>query len=247
MATTTVDQVSVTQFYMNNKKVAIIQSNYIPWKGYFDLINMVDELILFDDVQYTRRDWRNRNKIKTLNGLQWLTIPVKVKGHFLEKIKNIFVNDPSWPIKHWKALYFNYVHAPYFSSYEEVFKDLYLNNTSLRLSEINYKFISAICKILDIKTKLSWSSNYHIVDGKTDRLINLCKQAGAGEYISGPSAKGYIDSVLFDKADIKLRYIDYSSYPEYPQIYPPFEHAVTILDLIFQTGPNASKYMLSFK
>lgn len=229
-----------------DKKIAIVQSNYIPWKGYFDLINMVDEFILYDDMQYTRRDWRNRNKIKTSQGIKWLTIPVNVKGKFLQKINQTTISDSQWGIKHWRTISQNYASAPYFSSYRKIFEDLYLGCTSLSLSEINYRFLSAICKMLGITTNLSWSSVYHIVSGKTERLIDLCKQAHATEYISGPSAEGYMDSDLFEKAGITLRYIDYSNYPEYSQMYPPFEHRVSIVDLIFQTGPNARKYMKSF-
>lgn len=233
------------QFCMN-KKVAILQSNYIPWKGYFDLINMVDEFILYDDMQYTRRDWRNRNKIKTPHGLLWLTIPVQVKGRFSQKINQTYVKDPKWNTNHWSTISHNYTKAPYFHSYQKMFQELYLKCTTPLLSEINYHFILAICKLLGIKTKLSWSSDFNLIGGKTERLVDLCKQAGATEYISGPNAKDYIEADLFKKANIKLTYMNYSNYPEYPQLYPPFEHGVSILDLIFQIGPNASKYMKSF-
>lgn len=248
-----VKQALAMQSWMNKKKsrgkkIAIVQSNYIPWKGYFDLINTVDEFILYDDMQYTRRDWRNRNKIKTPHGLLWLTIPIDVKGKFFQKINQTYVKNYNWASKHWQTLSHNYAKAPYFPTYRKMFEELYLKSGSLlRLSRINYLFISAICKLLGIKTKLSWSSDYRISEGKTERLVDLCKQAKATEYISGPSAKDYIDPVLFEKAGIKLIYMDYSNYPEYPQLYPPFEHGVSIVDLIFQTGPEAKNYMKSFK
>lgn len=246
-----VKQVSAMQFCMSEekeekgKKIAIVQSNYIPWKGYFDLINKVDEFILFDDMQYTRRDWRNRNKIKTPHGLHWLTIPVKVKGKFFQKIKDTYIRDPDWAAKHWKTISITYARAPYFDAYKEIFEELYLGCTLLRLSEINYRFLSKICQLLGIKTKLTWSSDYHIIDGKTERLVALCQQIQATEYLSGPSAKNYIDSNLFKQAGIKLTFMDYSGYTEYPQLYPPFEHGVSIIDLIFQTGPDAPRYMKS--
>lgn len=252
MVTVTVEQVLATRFYMSeriekkDKKIAIVQSNYIPWKGYFDLINKVHEFILFDDMQYTRRDWRNRNKIKTPQGLQWLTIPVQVKGKFLQKINQTYVGNPNWASEHWKTLIQNYARAPYFRTYRETFEELYLGCSSLQLSKINHRFISAICNLLGITSELSWSSDYRIIDGKTERLVNLCQQAEAAEYISGPSAKGYIDPDLFKKAGIKLTFMDYSDYPEYPQLYPPFEHGVSIVDLLFNIGPDAPKYMNSF-
>lgn len=229
------------------KKIAVVQSNYLPWKGYFDLINMVDEFILFDDMQYTKRDWRNRNLIKTKDGLKWITIPVDVKGKYYQKIRETKVNNTKWGKKHWHSIVFNYSKARHFKDYEDIFEELYLNNSEVYLSKINYIFLKAICKIIRIRTKISWSMDYKLIDGKTERLIDLCKQAKAAEYISGPSAKGYIDDNLFRASNIKLSYIDYSGYPEYRQLYPPFEHRVSIVDLLFNEGPNAKKYMKSFR
>ena len=229
-----------------NKKIAIVQSNYIPWKGYFDLINFVDEFILYDTAQYTRRDWRNRNRIKTQNGLIWLTIPVEGKGKYFQKIKDTLVSDMEWNRRHWQTITHNYSKAKYFSTYKEQFKELYLECQEKYLSLINYHFLTAICKILMIKTKISWSMDYKLTEGKTERLVGLCKQAGATEYISGPSAKGYIDEDLFKTEGLRLEYMDYTGYPEYNQLYPPFEHAVSIIDLIFNEGSDAPKYMKSF-
>lgn len=228
------------------KKVAIVQSNYIPWKGYFDLINSVDEFILFDDMQYTRRDWRNRNKIKTAKGLIWLTIPVQVKGKYYQNIKDTEIIDMEWGHQHWKTITFNYNRSRYFPTYKHIFESLYLNCQEKYLSQINYLFIVNICKILGINTKISWSMDYNIVEGKTERLISLCKQAQGTEYISGPAAKDYINEDLFKQENIKLSYIDYSNYPEYHQLFPPFEHGVSVIDLIFNQGENAKKYMKSF-
>jgi len=228
------------------KAVAIVQSNYIPWKGYFDIINLVDEFILFDDMQYTRRDWRNRNKIKTANGARWLTIPVEVKGKYFQKIKDTKVSDAEWNRKHWKAIMHSYSRSKYFEEYREQFEELYLGCSENYLSRINYRFLTAICKIFGIDTKISWSMDYKLVASKTETLVDLCKQAGATEYISGPSAKDYIDEELFRKEGIAFRYMDYSGYPEYNQLYSPFYHAVSIIDLIFNEGPNAQKYMKSF-
>ena len=232
---------------MNKKTVVIYQSQYLPWKGYMDLVNFADEFILFDDVQFTRRDWRNRNKIKTPHGLHWLTIPVKVKGRFHQRIKDTYVKDMEWMDNHWKTIKFAYSKSPYFKKYSDVFEKLYLENSFGRLSDINFSFLKAICKTLGIKTKLSWSSDYKVIEGKTERLLDLCQKTNATEYLTGPAAKDYIDERLFKKAGIKLRYMDYSNYPEYNQLYMPFEHKVSVIDLIFQTGPKAPKYMKSFK
>ena len=228
------------------KKIAILQSNYIPWKGYFDIINLVDEFILYDDMQYTRRDWRNRNKIKTPDGLKWLTIPVVNKGKFYQKINETQVRDSEWCHDHWKAISLNYARAPYFHQYGEQIEELYREcEQETYLSRINYRFLTEICRILDIHTKISWSSDYELADGKTERLVELCRAAGGSEYLSGPAAKDYIVDSLFEEAGITLKYMDYSGYPEYPQQFGAFEHGVTILDLLFNVGPDARKYMKS--
>ena len=229
-----------------SKTIAVVQSNYIPWRGYFDLINSVDEFILYDDVQYTIRDWRNRNIIKTQNGPRWLTIPVEVKGKYFQKIKDTVISDTIWGRKHWASIIHNYSRAKYFLIYRELFKDLYLRSEDKLLSQINYRFIIAICQILGIRTTISRSMDYNLVGDKTDRLVHLCKQAGATAYVSGPSAKAYLDEDVFRNEGIAVAYIDYSGYPEYRQLYPPFEPSVTIIDLIFNEGPSATGYMKSF-
>ena len=228
------------------RKLAVVQSNYIPWKGYFDLINMVDEFILFDDVQYTRRDWRNRNQIKTATGLRWLTIPVEVKGKYLQKICDTRVSDPAWARSHWSALSHEYAKAKYFREYRNVLEPLYLECAEESLSRVNYRFITAICGLLGIKTRISWSMDYPLAEGKNERLIALCKAVGANHYVSGPSASSYLDESLFSAAGIRLSLMDYSGYPAYRQLHEPFEHAVTILDLLFNEGPGAPKLMKSF-
>ena len=229
-----------------SKQIAILQSNYIPWKGYFDLINMVDEFIFYDEVQYTKNDWRNRNKIKTLQSIQWLTISVRQES-LEQKIKDTKIIDKKWNIKHWRAISQNYSKAKYFKEYKDIFEELYLGCDEEYLSQINYKFITTINEILGIKTKLSWSCDYELIGGQTERLINLCKQTDATHYLSGPAAKDYFDEELAKKENIQVEWMDYSGYKEYEQLHPPFEHGVTILDLIFNEGSNATKFMKSFK
>jgi hypothetical protein len=228
------------------KRVAIVQSCYIPWKGYFDLINLVDEFILYDDRQYTRRDWRNRNRIKTAQGTQWLTIPVEVKGRYDQRIDEARISDPDWADRHWKTLVHSYASAPYFDHNRETFRSLYEEATDPRLSAVNRRFLEAICRILGIGTRFSWSTDYVAEGTKTERLVSLCLAAGASAYLSGPSARDYMDETLFEAAGIALDYMDYAGYPEYPQLHPPFDHAVSVVDLIFCTGPDAPRFMKSF-
>ncbi|MCK9236790.1 MAG: WbqC family protein [Thiopseudomonas sp.] len=228
------------------KKIAILQSNYIPWKGYFDMINMVDEFVIYDDVQYTKNDWRNRNKVYTRQGLQWLTIPVS-QVNLEQLIKDTKVSDFRWLKKHWSTINQNYSKSKYFKEYKDIFEDLFLNCKEEYLSQINYCFIKAINEVLGIKTKLTWSSDYELVEGQTEKLLGICKQAGATTYLSGPAAKGYFDEELAKQQGIKVEWMDYSGYLEYKQLHQPFEHGVTILDLIFNEGPSATQYMKSFK
>jgi hypothetical protein len=225
------------------KTVAIIQSNYIPWKGYFDIIAAVDEFILFDDMQYTRRDWRNRNRIKTHEGLRWLTIPVEVKGKYLQRIDETRIIDTCWTKDHWATIVHNYGKAPCFRVFEETIGDLYASVREPMLSRVNRTFLEAICNILGIGTRISWSTDYPRAEGKTERLVGLCRAAGAARYLSGPAAKGYIVPELFEQAGIALDYMDYNGYPEYPQLHGPFEQGVTILDLLFNVGRDAPRYM----
>jgi hypothetical protein len=232
---------------MESKKVAIVQSNYIPWKGYFDLINMVDEFILYDDMQFTKRDWRNRNRIKTPNGLQWLTIPVDVKGKYYQKINETKVSDSKWMNKHWYSIVHSYSKAKYFKEVNEIFEETYLNCKEIFLSSINITFINLINNILDIKTKIRLSSEFNLCEGKTERLLHICNQTNATEYISGPSAKSYLDETLFTNNNIKISWMDYSNYSEYKQLYPPFEHSVSIIDLIFNEGHNSKNFLKSKK
>ncbi len=228
------------------KRIAILQSNYIPWKGYFDLINMVDEFILYDDMQYTRRDWRNRNKIKTPDGLKWLTIPVEVKGKYFQSIRDTKISDPEWGRKHWQTIRYNYAKAPFFSEFSERFEALYLDNEEVYLSKVNHQFIMTVNDILGITTPIHWSDEFVLREGKSERLLGICQDCGATEYLSGPAAQGYLDETLFQESGIDVSWMDYSGYREYPQLFPPFEHGVTILDLLFNMGYESRDYMKSF-
>jgi len=229
------------------KSIAIIQSNYIPWKGYFDIIRMVDEFMLFDEAQYTRRDWRNRNKIKTPQGPQWLTIPVQVKGKFHQRIDETLVSDHAWIDDHLKSIKHNYARAGAFKEVYPLVENLYHSvSHTARLSDVNLTLLRGLSDLIGIQTPLTWSTDYQSVEGKTDRLISLCQQAGADEYLSGPSARSYMDEALFQSAGIKLTYIDYSGYPEYAQIHPPFDHGVSLLDLLLNVGiADAPRYLLT--
>ncbi|MFF0308453.1 WbqC family protein [Streptosporangium sp. NPDC004379] len=224
------------------KRVAIVQSNYIPWKGYFDLIAGVDEFILLDDVQYTDRDWRNRNRIKTATGPRWLSIPLR-SGPRGRLISEMTVADPGWNAAHWRILAQSYRKAPCFDEFAPVLERLYLECGGDRLSEVNRHFLEGICSILGIGTELRRSADYRAVGTRTERLVDLCRKAGATQYVTGPAARAYLDEDLFRRAGIGVRWFDYSGYPEYPQLHPPFDHQVSVLDLILNTGPKAAEHL----
>jgi hypothetical protein len=229
-----------------DKRIAIVQSSYVPWKGYFDLIHAVDEFVLFDDAQYTRRDWRNRNRIKTPRGSEWITFPVDTAGRYLAPIKDIRVSDRSWGRWHWRAIQANYARAPYFDHYAGLFESLFMDDRDTHLSSINRRWLQALCGILGIRTPLTWSMDYTLEPGKTERLVSVCRQAGAGTYVSGPAARAYLEPERFREAGIELVYFDYTGYSEYPQLHPPFDHQVSVIDLILNQGPDSTRYMLTF-
>jgi WbqC-like protein family len=223
------------------KKVAILQSNYIPWKGYFDMIASVDEFVIFDDMQYTRRDWRNRNQLKTPHGVQWLTVPVLVKGKYYQKIRDTEIDGEEWASHHWKALTQNYSRSRYFSDISRWLEPIYLDEKFSHISKLNRRLIEAICSYLKITTKITNSWDYHLSDGKSSRLANICMQAGATQYLSGPSARDYIDESVFNANNIEVAWFDYSGYSEYPQLWGNFVHGVTVLDVMFNCGPEAAQ------
>lgn len=223
------------------KKVYISQSNYIPWKGFFKSIADVDIFVVYDDVQYTKRDWRNRNLVKTPNGVKWITIPVEVKGKYQQKISETEVSDPNWANDHLKIFKHVYAKAPHFKEVFPEVEEWYSSSPRKYLSEINCHFINSICNYFCIKTKIILSGELSHEADKTARLVNICKQLGATDYYSGPAAKSYLEELKFINEGIQVHYFNYEGFPVYNQVYPPFNHHVTVLDMIFHLGKNSKK------
>lgn len=222
-------------------KAAIIQSNYLPWKGYFDVIHDVDTFVFLEDVQYTKNDWRNRNIVKTPQGTTWITVPVLGGIHQMIYEAKID-NSQRWSEKHIKTIQRNYAATPYYHSYCDEINSIYAVET-VTLSELNIRGIKTICKLLNISTEFINSKDLDTDGHKDDKIIDICQRVGAEEYLSGPAAKDYIDNSKFRSAGISLQYKDYSGYPEYPQLWGEFVHAVSIIDLIFNCGENAGDYI----
>lgn len=229
------------------RTIVILQSNYLPWKGYFDLMNSADVFIIYDEVQFTRRDWRNRNKIILDGKPHWLTIPVESKGEYEIPIKEVKVSDHRWAKKHWASICHAYGKAEYFGSYEAKLAKAYEEAGELTyLSDINKLFLSVLSGFFEIDVTLEYSHKIpSISTNPTQRLVEMCKAFNAERYISGPSAKNYIEQRQFDDADIKLHYADYTEYPRYVQLSQEFEHGVSALDLLMHTGQGARQHLKS--
>lgn len=226
-----------------NRKVAIIQSNYIPWRGYFNIIKCVDHFVLLDDVQYTRRDWRNRNLIKTRYGLKWLTIPVKIKGKYLDKICTIETDGDAWRKDHWNQIQEAYREAPFFNDVGPPLKELYLSSAERNLSSINFSFIRFACTWLKINTPIQWSMDVETSDDPNLRLVQICRSAGATTYFSGEAARDYLDPVVFNDHGITVHWVNYQDFPPYHQLFPPFSGQVSVIDLLLNEGPGAAAFL----
>ena len=226
-------------------RLVVLQSSYIPWKGYFDLINDADLFVFYDDVQFTPRDWRSRNRIKTPHGTKWLTVPVGSKRSRL--ICDVKISDDRWQHDHYLALFNLYRKSPYFSDFKWLLEVIYKEKSWKSLSELNQSATRLIAKQLGISVLFHDSREFCSQGSKLEKLIDLIKKAGADTYISGPSAKAYINEEHFNREGIKLIWKTYDGYPEYPQRYPPFEHAVTVLDLLFNVGPEAPRYIWGWR
>lgn len=226
-------------------KAVILQPSYIPWRGYFHQIQKADVFVFYDCVQYDDRGWRNRNKIKTAQGLQWLTIPVNSKGcqSGVRPINDIRIApDSDWSGKHLKTLQVNYGKAPHFRRYAPLLEEIY-SRADEKIADFTVASTELIARELGIsETKFMRSSEIKTDGNKTQRLLGILAQIGATHYISGPSAKAYMDEEAFRQAGITVEYMAYD-YPEYPQLHGSFEPQVTALDLLFNTGADAGRYI----
>ena len=218
-------------------KVGSIQSSFIPWRGYFDFIASVDVFVFLDDVQYTKRDWRNRNKIKTPKGTEWLTVPVcyECRSQLIQQTKIDY--SQNWVKQHLNTWQVNYARALYYEDMTKMLTELSRGNEET-ISQLNIRLIRRICDYLGISTPMVLSSDLALSGAKTDHLIDLLVKLNATTYLSGPSADGYLDKEAFRRHGISLEYKSYD-YQPYPQLWGPFEGAVTVLDLIANCGPDS--------
>lgn len=223
-------------------RVAILQSCYLPWKGYFDILGMADIFVVYDDVQYSKNHWHNRNQIKTDRGLTWLTVPVK-KGGLATKIDEVVVSGEYIDV-HLSAIRQAYRRAecydPTMGAIEEAFESV---RGLSSLSEINVSLLTKLAGLLGIDTPMISASSLGIAGDKTGRLVSICRHLGATTYLSGPAAKNYLDLERFTQQGIDVEWMDYSGYPSYPQQHSEFVPNVSIVDLLLNTGQRASSFM----
>ena len=226
-------------------KIIITQSNYIPWKGYFTTMRKATHIVMYDDMQYTKRDWRNRNKIITPSGSKWLSIPVKVKGKYHQKINETVVSEANWNEKHWNMIYQNYKKSEYFDKYGTYFKEIYLKKLKNieYLSNINRIMLERCIELLDINIEILDSRDFNLIGDKTEKLVNICKDLSADEYFTGPAAKAYMNESAFNRQGIKVSYYDLDNFPEYNQMWNGFDHYVSILDMFFNLGDYTKNYL----
>lgn len=227
-----------------NRRICILQPNYLPWKGVFDLINRVDVFVFLDDVQYTEHDWRNRNKIKTKDGVKWIVVPVKNSKRRGQLILEAEIdNRTNWQRKHYNSFVMNYSRAPYFKDHRWIIEKIFMEKNWDNISELNIHSTRLIADVLGIQTHFKKSSELKIkTDDKQERIIEICKKLGAKEYLSGPAAREYLNLSVFNQNDIKVEFIEYK-YAEYQQLFPPFSHSVTVLDVLFNCGLDAKNYI----
>lgn len=227
-------------------RVALLQSNYIPWKGYFDIAHDVDLFVFHDDLQYTKGDWRNRNRVKTPGGVRWLTVPVGTSEH--RRICDVALPDGDWGIRHWRRIEAAYRAAPHFDEYRDYVEAVYTRRRWTTLSTLNQTLIVEIARdILGLPTQFRQSTEFGLTRTKGDRVIELLTRVGATTYVSGPAARAYLDEQACADAGVTVEWKRYDGYPEYPQLHPPFAHDVTILDLLFHTGPAAGWHIWGWR
>lgn len=225
-------------------RVGVIQSSFIPWRGYFDFIASVDLFVFHDDLQYTKGDWRNRNRIKTPEGLIWLTVPVHYRSVSQLICETAIDESTDWRTKHLRQWQSHYRRAPFLADVLAILGDMCHDRTGLTISELNTHLTRTIAAYLNISTPMVMSGQFDPSGAKTDRLIDLLKKVGATSYLSGPSADAYLDKSAFSKAGIGLEYKSYD-YEPYEQLWGSYDGAVTVLDLIANCGPDSMGYLRS--
>ena len=219
------------------------QPNYLPYIGFFHKVMQCDVFVLADHVQYEKKGWQNRNKIRTKNGWTWLTVPVLTKNNFEQRINKVRINNAvNWQIRHWRSIYYSYKKAPFFNLYKDFFEELYTKRWE-RLVDLNETIIMFLLQELNIKAEVIKSSNLNLRGKKTDLLIEMCKKLNADTYFSGVGGKAYIEERKFKEQNLNLLYQDFR-HPVYRQRHKPFIPYLSVIDLMFNRGSNHSSEII---
>lgn len=217
--------------------VVVSQSNYLPWKGYFDMIQGADHLVLLENVQFTRRDWRSRNKIKVPSGVQWLSVPVRTPKGRETSVAEAEIADIKFYQPHLKAIELSYARTPHFQKIYGLLSDC-MEHGDLTLSLLNERILRTLCHFMSIRARISSSRGSTEQMDPSERILNIVKAAGGKRYISGPAARNYLNMEMFEQAGIAVEFFAYPDYVEYNQVWPPFRHDVSIIDVLFHLGED---------
>jgi WbqC-like protein len=227
-------------------KIAIAQPTYLPWLGYFDLIDQVDAFVFLDSVQFEKQSWQQRNRIKTPTGLQWLTVPVLFRGRFGQLIQNVEIRDCDFWRNHLRAIELNYRRTPFFDDYFPELSARLVCSQDARLADLNVRVVEWFMDVLGIQTPLFFSSALGQAGKRTELLANLCSALGATQYLSPLGSAVYllreIDILLSRSIDVVFQNYQH---PNYKQLFPPFHAYASILDLIFNEGAQALEIVRS--
>ena len=224
-------------------RVGVIQSSFLPWRGYFDFIASVDLFVFYDDVQYSKGSWRNRNRIKCYDGTRWLTVPVRHRALSQLIVETEIDDGKDWRASHLRTWHSEYTDTPFLGEVLELLGEMG-QGEDRTISQLNIRLTRAICAFLDIDTPTVLSTDLNLEGIRTDRLINLLRAVGGTTYLSGPSADSYLEKGKFREAGICLEYKSYD-YAPYPQAWGPFEGAVSVLDLIANCGQQSKALIRS--
>ncbi|MGE0488601.1 MAG: WbqC family protein [Vulcanimicrobiota bacterium] len=224
------------------KRLVVLQPSYLPWLGYLDQYDWADVFVLYDDVQFDKHGWRNRNRIKTPNGVSWLTVPVLTKGRAKPDNNQVLINnDQPWPKKHLASLRQAYSKTPFF---EQVFPPLeaVLSQPWEKLLDLNLAVLKTLTQLLGMPWKVELSSTLGIPGRKTERLVGICQKFGVTDYLTGDAARDYLDEASFETAGVKVHWHNYE-HPRYRQKFGEFEPYLSVVDLMFNHGPESRQVL----
>jgi WbqC-like protein family len=228
---------------MSRRVVVVLQPSYLPWLGYFAQMHRSDVFVLYDDVQYDKHSWRNRNRIKTAQGMQWLTVPVRTKGCSYPTIREVEIdNATDWRRKHLLTLRQSYARAAYFDETMGVLQPLYERDWT-RLLDLNVAFLSALAEVLGLRREICFASELDVPGDRVQRLIDICKRLAANCFYEGAAGRDYIDDALFRAAGVDIEYQDYQ-HPVYPQLHGEFVPHLSVVDLLFNCGPRSLEILV---